>query len=44
MFFHIFDRLSLNLNAINLKFSLIVGNYVAYNLSKFQTYSFKIKA
>ena len=32
-FFHILDRLGLNFNAINLTFSEIVENYVAYILS-----------
>ena len=41
--FHIFDQLGLNFNAINLKFSEIVENYVAYNFLKFQIYSIKIK-
>ena len=31
-FFHILDRLGLYLNAINLKFSEIVENYVTYSI------------
>ena len=43
IFFHILDWLGPNFNAINLKFSQIVGHEVVYKISKFRTNNSKIK-
>jgi len=40
-YFRILDRLGLNFNAINLKFSQTVDNYMAYTLRKFHIDSLK---